>query len=216
MIVLNHGVRMQEMSYDHITEACLKAFDAEDITPLELLETLMDRPGVPMHDPIHHYIMPATLLCLAARSAGKSREELAKNLAEAEERARKLLPGFCGWWGACGSAVGCGVFASVWMGVSPKKEANWAQINAFTAKCLQNVASVNGPRCCKRTSYLALQAAIQAAKELFGLNLGEAPEPSCTWSHFNRECKKDACPFYAERKPASEHAHLRQGIDALH
>ena len=205
---------MQEMSYDHITEACLDAFQNPDLKALELLELLMDRPGVPMHDPIHHYIMPALLLTLAARANGLDRAGLAGLLQVAEERARKLLPGFCGWWGACGSAVGCGVFASVWTGSSPKKEDNWAQINQFTARCLANVATVNGPRCCKRTSYLALQAAIPAAREMFGLDLGEAGQPVCSWSHFNRECRKDGCPFY-DREQRGSHAHLRQGVDML-
>lgn len=205
---------MQEMNYDHITLAALDAFDANPV-PLDLLEALMDRPGVPMHDPIHHYIMPATLLSVAARKNRKTRDELKRMLAIAEERARKLLPGFCGWWGACGAAVGCGVFASVWMDTSPKKEENWAQINAFTAKCLDRVASVNGPRCCKRTSYLALQAAIEAAKGLFDLDLGEIPQPRCSWSHFNRECRKDGCPFYEDGKSVRIHTHLRQGIGSL-
>lgn len=205
---------MQEMSYDHITLAALDAFDANPV-PLDLLEALMDLPGVPMHDPIHHYIMPATLLSVAASKNRKTRDELKRMLAIAEERARKLLPGFCGWWGACGAAVGCGVFASVWMDTSPKKEENWAQINTFTAKCLDRVASVNGPRCCKRTSYLALQAAIEAAKELFDLDLGEIPQPNCSWFHFNRECRKDGCPFYMDGKSGRAHTHLRQGIGSL-
>lgn len=200
---------MQEMSYDHITEACLEAYDNFQIGPLELLERLMDRPGVPMHDPVHHYIMPATLLTLAARGNGMSKEDLSGLLKIAEERARKLLPGFCGWWGACGSAVGCGVFASVWTGASPKKEENWAQVNAFTSRCLANVATVNGPRCCKRTSYLALQAATQAVREFFGVDLGPVPKPVCSWSQFNRECRKDGCPFYDKGK-IGRHEHLSQ------
>lgn len=202
---------MQEMSYDQITETCLEAFRKSETNALGLLEKLMDRPGVPMHDPIHHYIMPALLLTLAARKTDKSGEELAKLLQVAEERARKLLPGFCGWWGACGSAVGCGVFASIWSDASPKKEENWAQSNAFTAKCLANVSSVGGPRCCKRTSYLSLLAAIPAARELFDLDLGDIPKPACTWSHFNKECRKEGCPFY-QNEIGVLHDNLFQGL----
>lgn len=206
---------MQEMSYDRITETCLEAFGENAADALGLLERLMNQPGVPMHDPVHHYIMPALLLTLAAVRSGKSREELARLLQIAEERARKLLPGFCGWWGACGSAVGCGVFASVWSDASPKREEHWAQANAFTAKCLANVSSVGGPRCCKRTSYLSLQAAIPAAAELFNLDLGEIPKPVCSWSQFNKECRHEGCPFYQKDKNI-KHENLVQRLETLH
>lgn len=207
---------MQEMSYDHITRRCLETYDNPEIDALALLEALMDQAGVPMHDPVHHYIMPAVLLTVASRKKGYGLKKLRELLETAEERARKLLPGFCGWWGACGAAVGCGVFASVWTGASPKIENNWAQINQFTSRCLANVASVNGPRCCKRTSYLALKAAIPAARELFDADLGAIPEPVCTWSHFNNECRKAGCPFFKNADPDGSHAHLRQGITNLH
>lgn len=187
---------IQEMGYDGVTQAALEAFESKDLAPLELLEKLMDTPGTPMHDPIHHYIMPATLLVLAARRTNASREELAEKLAQAAERARKLLPGFCGWWGACGSAVGCGVFASVWLGASPKQETHWATANRFTARCLGKVASVDGPRCCKRTSFLALGEALAAARELMDLDLGEPVQPTCSWSAYNKECRQNGCPFY--------------------
>lgn len=204
---------MQEMDYDLVTSTCLEEYARPEATPLGLLEKLMDLPGVPMHDPVHHYIMPAMLLTMAARSRGLGQERLKELLETAEQRARKLLPGFCGWWGACGAAVGCGVFASVWTGASPKIEANWAKVNQFTARCLGRVASVDGPRCCKRTSFLALTEAIPAARELLGLELGEAPDPACSWSAYNRECRQDGCPFY-HRDKARAHASLFQGLDA--
>ena len=53
--------------YDKIEAACLAAFRAEaKPTPYGLLLELMDLPGLPMHCPPHHYIMPATLLTVAA------------------------------------------------------------------------------------------------------------------------------------------------------
>lgn len=202
---------MQDMSYDGITELCLERLGAETLTALELLEELMDCPGVPMHDPVHHYIMPATLLTMAARSAGMDREALRAKLNTAEERARKVLPGFCGWWGSCGSSVGCGIFASVWLEAGPKKEEHWATCNALTSRCLAEVSSVGGPRCCKRTTYLALRAAVREAPALLCVDLGPVPEPVCTWSSFNHECRRNACPFYEEgrgNEGAVKHRHL--------
>lgn len=53
---------MREMSYDQVTENCLEVFREPETSALGSLEKLMDSPGALMHDPIHHYIMPALLL----------------------------------------------------------------------------------------------------------------------------------------------------------
>lgn len=53
--------------YDDITKKCLEIFDdGQSLTVDEILMQLMDLPGVPMHDPFHHYIMPAASLVAAA------------------------------------------------------------------------------------------------------------------------------------------------------
>lgn len=201
---------IQKMSYDLITSTCIDFYE-KDTNALKLLEMLMDCAGVPMHDPIHHYIVPAALLTVAAKKYNHTCDELAQKLAIAEERAKALLPGFCGWWGCCGAAAGCGIFASVWLGASPKQEKDWAAINMFTSRCLASVASVGGPRCCKRTSYLALKAAVSEAPGLLGTDLGTIPDPVCTWSPFNNECRKGECPFFTESS-AKIHSNLKMGI----
>lgn len=188
---------IQEMGCDMVTNACKELLQRPRLTPLQAVETLMDCPGVPMHDPIHHYIMPAALLTLAARQTGMSEDELVARLAIAEERARKVLPGFCGWWGSCGSAVGCGIFVCVWFETSPKKEEYWATANALTSQCLASISSVRGPRCCKRTSFLALTAVLTAAPELLGIDFGPVPKTVCSWNPFNKECLKEDCPFFS-------------------
>ena len=49
--------------YDDITKKCLEIFDdGQSLAVDEILMQLMDLPGVPMHDPFHHYIMPAASL----------------------------------------------------------------------------------------------------------------------------------------------------------
>lgn len=202
---------IQEMSYDSITMRCVEWLDNGHGTVLDLLELLMDTPGVPMHDPVHHYIMPAVLLSMSVRKAQLDKNILLEKLKTAEERARKVLPGFCGWWGCCGSAIGCGIFASVWLEANPKQEKYWANINAFTAACLNSVSSIGGPRCCKRTSYLALSTAVRESLPLLGVDLGPMEKPVCTWSPFNNECRREACPFYSghQKNDDIKHLHLR-------
>ena len=165
-------------------------------TPLSLTEAMMDLESSPMHSPVHHFIVPAALLTVAFRRGGRSASDLERALHLAKERSGKVPGGICGYWGCCGAAVGAGVFASLWLGADPKKEDGWAQANRFTSKCLEHVASVGGPRCCKRVTYLCLEAAHMNSSELLGVNLGEFSRPVCHRSALNSECSGVKCPFY--------------------
>ena len=79
--------------YDKIEAACLAAFRAEaEPTPYGLLLELMDLPGLPMHCPPHHYIMPATLLTVAARKTGEPEDLFREQLAECKDRATAAPP----------------------------------------------------------------------------------------------------------------------------
>ena len=140
---------------------------------------------------------------MAARRHNPDAGRLKKQLYLAMERAEKVLPGFCGLWGCCGAAVGCGIFASVWLNANPKQEQYWDVLNAFTARCLNKVASVGGPRCCKRVTYLALSEAVGRSPEMFGVDLGPVPAPVCSRSERNDECRKENCPFFPSPKYAA-------------
>ena len=99
------------------------------------------------------------------------------------------------------AAIGCGLYASVLLGANPKKEAGWATANRFTAACLARVASVEGPRCCKRVTYLALEEACALSGGLLGVPL-PADRAVCSRFALNRECRGEGCPFHpAAAKP---------------
>ncbi len=184
------------MLYGELADFCLKQFSGDRLTPVGLADAMMALPSVPMHGPVHHYIVPAALLTCAAKINGLDAGKLKQQLHLSMERAEKVLPGFCGFWGCCGSAVGCGIFASVLLEVSPMQEHNWAVINAFTSKCLSRVASVDGPRCCKRVTYLSLLEAIRQAPSMLGVDFGLSERPACRRFNDNKECKKEICPFF--------------------
>ena len=182
---------------DIIESACLSAFDAgEKKTALELCESIMDMPGLPMHCPYHHYLIPAVLLTAACMAQGEDRSVLEKQLKTARERAGSIPGGYCGQFGCCGAAVGAGIFACVRQKTTPLSKSGWAAGNEMTARCLKAIASVEGPRCCKRVSYLTLSAAIPAAKELLGIDLGEMPALVCHHHAQSRECRGTECPFF--------------------
>ena len=71
--------------------------------PVAVLEQVMAHPGLPLHGPEHHAIVPGVLIA-AARNAGVAVPD--GGLETALERAAKVPGGWCGYYGACGAAVG--------------------------------------------------------------------------------------------------------------
>ena len=73
--------------------------------------------------------------------------------------------------------------------------------NRMTARSLEAIGKVGGPRCCKRDSYLSILAAIDFVKEQFGVEM-EKPEVICGFSGQNRQCLGKGCPFSRANHPA--------------
>ncbi len=70
----------------------------------------------------------------------------------------------------------------------------------MTARCLENVASVGGPRCCKRVTYLSISEAIRQSPALLGLALGEVPEITCRRFMNSKECRGVNCPYFHKKE----------------
>lgn len=183
--------------YDEITKKCLEMYDdSEESTVDEILMRLMDIPGVPMHDPFHHYIMPASLLVATAKAKRTERSVLETWLSEAMRRGKTVPGGFCGDCGACGSGVGVGIFLSIYTGARPNKRENWALVNRGTACALAAVSEYPGPRCCKRVLLLAARAACEFAKDNLQLELSVNEDIRCHYFMNNKECLGKECPFF--------------------
>lgn len=173
-----------------IERACATASTRD---PVGLATALMRHPAVKMHGPEHHFLVPATLL--AAWSSATGGAGRANLLAEARRRSGSVVGGSCGYHGACGSGVGVGIFASLATGATPRSGASWGLSNRATARALQVIGDAGGPRCCKRTSWLALLAGIRFAREELGVNL-EGHGPRCEFHARNDDCLELDCPFY--------------------
>ena len=181
-----------------IKEKCLTLFDEKKTDLYEMAAELMDIREIPMHYPYHHYIVPAVLLTACHGAAGGERGELLKKLDTAEQRARNVLGGFCGFYGACGAGIGVGIFYSVFQEISPLSQEGWAAANQATADALAAIAGVEGPRCCKRCCFLALYSARKTIEEKLGIRLSMPDQIRCSYSGRNLDCKKEACPFFAK------------------
>lgn len=162
--------------------------------PVEILNKMMNLPFCHMHGPEHHIMVGAALLT-AYRNAGGSLD-LLKALTEMKNRGQSVPGGVCGFWGACGAGISSGMFVSILTGSTPLAGETFGLANRMTAKSLEAIGRIGGPRCCKRDSYLSILAAIDFAEEHFGVEM-EKPEIICGFSGKNNQCIGKKCPFSA-------------------
>ena len=190
---------MKDEVFTDMRAVCKKIYEeGKNLKADEALMKLMNMEGMPMHCPYHHFIMPAALLCIAAIQEGKSWEELDNWLVLTEERAKTVPPGFCGNCGTCGAAVGIGIFISVYTEASPLSVENWQWANEGTGKSLIAISKYPGPRCCKRTSFLAAQEGVPYINEKCGLHMEISDDIKCRYHGKNAQCLEEKCPFYEE------------------
>lgn len=190
-----------DIFYTKIRELCLDYYrGSKKKTVFELLENCMDIENLPMHCPPHHFIMPAILLTRCHQEIGTPIEKLEADLTEADRRARNVLGGFCGNYGACGAAVGIGIFMSIFTGSGPLSEKTWSQTNRSVGEALLEISSVDGPRCCKRDCFLALRSACTSVEKYLGITLEKPEQITCRYFPGNMQCKKEKCPFYPHRE----------------
>lgn len=138
--------------------------------------------------------MVGSALLTAYKNAG-GHIDLPSALNEMQLRGRKVPGGICGFWGSCGAAISSGIFVSIATGSTPLAVKEWGQSNLMTATSLNAIATVGGPRCCKRNSYLAITEAVAFAKEHLGVEM-ELSQIRCRHSGQNNQCIGTQCPFH--------------------
>ena len=174
---------------DSIIGLCLKESSAN---PVLILERMMDLPFCHMHGPEHHVMVGAALLT-AYRNAGGDLD-LKTALTEMMSRGKSVPGGACGFWGACGAGISTGMAVSILSHSTPLTEEPFALSRLMTARSLEAIGEIGGPRCCKRDSYLSILSAVDFVKEHFGVEM-EKPEVVCTRSAQNSQCIGLRCPF---------------------
>lgn len=160
--------------------------------PVAILEHLMDQPFCHMHGPEHHVMVGAALLT-AYRNAGGD-IDLRQALSEMMRRGKSVPGGACGFWGACGAGISAGMFMSIISRSSPLSVEPFALSHLTTARALERIGTVGGPRCCKRDSYLSILAASELVNEHFPVELGPS-DVICRYSAQNAQCIGERCPF---------------------
>ena len=142
--------------------------------------------------------MVGAALLTAYKNAGGALD-LHKALPEMYSRGKSVPGGACGFWGACGAAISAGQFMAIVTQSTPLAVEPWGLSNRATARALDSIGQVGGPRCCKRDSYLSILAAIDFAREHLGVDM-KRTVPVCSHSGRNNQCIGKRCPFSAANR----------------
>ncbi len=165
-------------------------------SPLSMALTMMKNPAVKMHGPEHHFLVPAVLLAACRNLNGTDKSGVAEKIRQARIRAEEVKGGFCGFQGACGAAIGAGIFMSLMTGATPLSDRERVLSNLITADCLRAIADNGGARCCKRASFRAILTATEFVRRELGIDLPVEWPPACAFTELNRECLLERCAFY--------------------
>ena len=168
---------------------------SKSTNPAEILEQVMAHPSVPMHGPEHHVIVPAVIIA-AIRNAGYPVPEGA--IEKALERASKVPGGWCGLYGDCGAAVGIGIAVSVLTNATPLTGKERGLALGATALALSKLLD-DQPRCCKRSSRIAVEAAVNYLEDKLGIKLEQSKLIPCAYTIRNQQCAKGECPYYPKQ-----------------
>ena len=179
---------------DSIFGLCLAETSAD---PVAIVRRMMALPFCHMHGPEHHVMVGAALLTAYKNAGGPL--ELEKALREMYHRGKEVPGGACGFWGACGAGVSTGQFLAIATQSTPLAKEPWGMSNQMTARALDSIGRVGGPRCCKRDSFLAILAAVDFVREQLGVDM-ERSIPVCSYSGQNNQCIGLRCPFSAANR----------------
>lgn len=165
-------------------------------SPNEILEVIMSHPAVPMHGPEHHAMVPAAIIA-AMRNAGYPISQQA--IEHAIIRGAKVPGGWCGFYGACGAAVGMGIAVSIITEATPITGKQRSLAIEATSCALSKL--IDGyPRCCKRASRMTVEAAVEFLRNKMNIVLDKGQTISCDYSQRNRECPKENCSYYVRNR----------------
>ena len=176
-----------------ITQFCLISSSKN---PMEMAKTIMRHPTIPMHGPEHHAMIAAVLVTAYKNLTGKVTDDEIK---EAIRRGATVPGGYCGLYGADAAAIATGIAISTILKASPLMDYERRTANMMTSRALAAIASNRGARCCKRSTYVALESAIQYFREVLGTELEYIPvsKLKCEHSSRNKTCSRTDCRFYA-------------------
>ncbi len=177
-------------AFSVVQHLCLTSTETDMI---DLLNRIRRHPAVPMHGPEHHFALPGVIVSAYRNSGGAAGED---EILSAIERGRGVPGGSCGFWGACGAALGVGIAFALLLQSNPVKADERQIVQHVTAQLLQASSEVKAARCCQRETWTALHKSAELSRLLLPVPLSAAGRTRCTQRGLNSECAGPECPYY--------------------
>ncbi len=163
---------------------------------IALLKLIRSHPAIPMHGPEHHAMIPGIILAAFRNCGGELTEE---TINTGIDRGAQIPGGACGFWGACGAAIGAGIAVSSILAATPLTPSPRQTAQSFSAKILSQIAKYKGGRCCQRETWLALTETAKLSEEMLDISLTANDSLECDQYLKNKECIRKACPLWESR-----------------
>jgi hypothetical protein len=66
-----------------------------------------------------------------------------------------------------------------------------------TSEALDKIAKIGGPRCCKASTFAAIETAASFFERNFGIKFSSLEDPQpCYFRTLNKECLGSKCPYF--------------------
>lgn len=162
--------------------------------PVSLARRVFQIPGLKMHGPEYHSLVPAILIAARQNLAGK--RDFAQ-IKEAVSRGRNIKGGSCGLYGNCGAAVGAGIAYSVLEEATSMTGQKRSDANRITGHALLAISANSGARCCKREAVSAIRSFM---KDTNYFNDIADEGYICSQFSKNKDCMGAGCPYFPSRE----------------
>ncbi|MBU4586319.1 MAG: methyltransferase domain-containing protein [Proteobacteria bacterium] len=166
-----------------------------------LLKLIRSHPSIPMHGPEHHAMIPGILLACYRNCGGAISS---KEILTAINRGADVPGGVCGFWGACGAAIGIGIGIATIFSATPLTPGPRQLAQEFSGRILMALAACKGGRCCQRETYIALTETARLSTEMLSVFLRAEAELHCDQYLHNKECIRKQCPLWEQRAHITE------------
>ncbi len=170
--------------------------DTQERDLITLLELIRNHPSIPMHGPEHHAMIPGIILACFRNSGGELKEEAIR---AGISRGAGIPGGVCGFWGACGAAIGTGIAVSTILSATPLTPIPRQVAQDFTARILSYISQYCGGRCCQRETWLALSETARLSETILSVPMEAKGMLRCSQYRKNKECIHANCPLWKNR-----------------
>jgi len=177
-----------------IRRICLTSTETDMIT---LINTIRSHPAVPLHGPEHHFAIAGAIVATYRNLGGDVTDA---DITTAIDRGKGIPGGTCGFWGGCGAPLGAGIAFGVILKSTPITPAERKIVQQLTGTLIGSINSIEAARCCQREIWTVLKKVAEISGDILPIPLKADGDTRCRQMHLNKECPKQACPWFAGRR----------------